>query len=62
MQAIKIITDNGNTYHCCPEDRIPIGRLFDGIKHIDAVEITPDMYSELRASERLGRAAFFGEG
>ena len=63
MIAIRLQTANGKTYHVQPEDRMPVGNFFpEKLKSIEHVQLTPDMYDELRADESAAaRAVFMGE-
>jgi len=61
MQVTKITTRDGSIFHCTEDDRLPLGHI-RLIASIAQMEITPDLFDELRANEdAAARASFFGE-
>ena len=61
MQVIKLTTRDGAIYHTQGEDRLPLNHI-RLIASIAEMELTPDLYDELRGNEDAAeRALFFGE-
>ena len=61
MNITKLTTRDGSTFHCQGEDRLPLNHI-RLIASIAEMELTPDLYDELRGNEDAAeRALFFGE-